>query len=242
MDERVSRGISCIVLAAGANTRLSGPNIVPPYMKPLILVNGRPLIQHALRHAIDDWRASEHVIVVSPDNARLITSVIPKRYEYVLQPEPMGVIDAIARAARLVTRPWTLILCADNTFEMDGEHWEMPWHLDAPQCGAFGARQLDLESAKRFTRYTVQNIDVSTHGDPVKRIVRGNVRFIEASSAEMAHGVWIGPLLLDTRRLVHDIALSSSIVQLITRATSDGTSVMELPMLCSDMGIPEEFV
>lgn len=214
-------------MAAGANTRLK--TVVPPSLKPLILVNGIPLVQHALNHASRDWRVdvNDIVTVVSPDNAKHVISVMPTHGTFVVQPEPLGVVDAIERGIQLVCQPWTLILCADNTFEAGDSI--MPW-TNRELRAAFGSRRLDLKAALRFTRF-------------VPRLV--GARLIEASSGETVPDVWIGPLLLQSTVLINALSARprhETIVQLINACTENGHELAPIPMHCSDMGIPEELL
>lgn len=228
-----------MVLAAGANTRLSG--LVPAYMKPLITVNGLPLILHAHNHAIHEWHVTDIVYVVSPDNVRLITQVIPKTSQgvehtsFLVQPEADGVVDAIRQAMPLVVQPWTLILCADNTFDTRGK--TMPWptetHTDTNSPAFFGSQRLSSEAAKRFTRYTHSN---------------SGLQFIEAVSEKAGEGVWIGPMFLHTSDILSVIKdlkyhfKDHEVVSVVAflNAVIARTGALPLNMRCSDLGIPQE--
>lgn len=219
--------ISVIILAAGANTRLGG--VVPPYMKPLILVNGKPLLHHAVDHAVKDWCVEQVIIVVSPDNAKAICSIEDPGRQYILQPQPIGVVDAIQRAIDLIKNEWTVILCADNTF--DG----FP-HLEAhslPLRPMIAVRD-DLSPAEsmRFTRY--------------RTVMDGKkIEILNKSSTEIGTGVWIGPLLLRTPMIrfalqnVDEYNLSVDVESFIHKASNNGADLVALRMRCADLGIPE---
>jgi len=209
--------ISALIAAAGANERLSG--LVSTGGKPLILVNGKPLIRHALDHARDFWEAAEVVIVASPDNVKSLTQVVIAD-SWVVQPEPTGVVNAIARGIRFIESVWTVILCADNTFDTQGII--LPEVINSLY---FGARQLDKTSAKRFTRYTQAN---------------NFTRFIEASSDETGEGCWIGPLVLPTEAIKKYVGISETIVQLVNVIQKEHRTLTPLNMHCTDMGVPEE--
>ena len=216
--------ITSIIIAAGANTRLGG--IVAPFMKPLILVNGKPLIQHALQHAAE-WNTARDIIVASPDNAALLTKVAGNwdDLDWILQPTPAGVVDAIARALNHVKTDWTLILCGDNTFS------KIDMKTKWGSLGLFGARKLPAQDSQRFTRYKLRE--------------EGGVVFIDAASRDLGDGCWIGPLLLKTselQRVVPRIAVDGgSVVTMIAACTNDGREIEPLPMTCEDLGVPEEF-
>lgn len=217
--------VTTIILAAGANTRLQG--IIPGFMKPFILMNGKPLVHHAIDHA-REWCTKDIIIVVSPNNAGGLTQIVDGATAWVLQPQPLGVVDAIFRAMPLVTTPWTLILCADNVF-VHGDNGASVHELTrSPRRAIFGSRELSDEGAYRFTRY---------ENTPDR-----GVRFI-VSDNDPGEGCWIGPLLLDTRRLLA-IPLTSrshiNIIDLINGCTDGGLNITPIPMLCSDCGVPEE--
>lgn len=214
MGSDLTRGISAIVLAAGANERLK--TIVPPFMKPLILMNGRPLIQHAVGHALSDWDVKQVVIVAGPDNAKQLVDVLPGRvnYNWVLQPRPMGVIDALMRAVQTVTSDRVVILCADNTFASD---IQMPRLEDT---GSYIAVRRDIKAvdAVRFTR-------LSYNAD-------GTVCEDTNGSA-----CWVGPLYTYTTRLLNVL---KSVPHGARELVSELGFFYPLEMRCEDLGIPEE--
>lgn len=206
-------------------------------------MNGRPLIRHALDHALR-WNAKSLTIVCSPENVKALTQVIPQQrnVNWVVQPEPTGVVNAIARGLPFITLPWTLILCADNTFEGD-----VPTEITGP---LFGVRSLPPHDARRFTRYRVRNrnIEMTNLSDDAPRFQttedRG-VEIIEADADGFGDGCWIGPLLLpsyDVHKALSEEAPPKTIVGLMRRTTNDGRHLTPLPMMCSDMGIPEELL
>lgn len=219
--------ISAIVLAAGANTRLGG--LVPPYLKPLILVNGKPLLHHAVNHATQDWGAQQVIIVVSPDNAKAICSVEDPGRQYILQPQPNGVVDAIRRAIGLVSTEWVVILMADNTFEALDRSFLIPPFQD-PMIGV--RDDLSPAEMRRFTRYRARPCDINAW-------VKG-IDLIEASDNESGQGVWIGPLLLRAPMVRASLLREpTSVTELIHWATNNGDDLAAVQMRCADLGVPE---
>jgi hypothetical protein len=193
-------------------------------MKPLLLVNGRPLFQHALDHATNVWGVTQRIAVVSPDNARHVLSVVVPAacHHWVLQPRPDGVIDALQRALPLVRHDRVLILCADNTFSsFDGAEAL----LNEPYS-FFGTRDVEMPDAMRFTRYAACD--------------GGGVRLIEAGSREYGHGCWIGPLVLHTWRANTALQVANTVVEFIALATDGGKMLRPIAMRCADLGVPEE--
>jgi bifunctional N-acetylglucosamine-1-phosphate-uridyltransferase/glucosamine-1-phosphate-acetyltransferase GlmU-like protein len=184
-----------------------------------MLVNGRPLIQHAIRHALDWWHVNGVTVVASPDNVKPICDVCDNGFRYVIQPKPFGVIDAIDRG--LFNSQHTLILCADNTFS--------PNEIVPPVLEAHSAfiASRQLEDRQRFTRLIVDD-----YGAVLK--------VIDTNDPEPGDSCWIGPLLLPTNHLRTALYTRGirSVAQLI-EAAHPGGPLVALPMHCEDFGIPE---
>lgn len=106
-----------VILAAGRGTGMKGA--LPPYYKPLLVVNGQPIVVGAAKRA---WTAgSQHVVIVAaPENALPISQVmdhagIPmSRYSVVIQHRPGGVGDALLIGLRSVRSDEVLVLLGDN--------------------------------------------------------------------------------------------------------------------------------
>lgn len=222
--------ISCIILAAGENARLK--DIVAPYNKPLILVNGLPLIRHALNHAEDDWGVhySDITIVASPLNIYNLTQLSPNGVNWVIQPKPAGPVDAINRALPMCNHPAVLILCADNTFtRADDTPTNLAHMMRVPNTvGVIATRRLPTAEASRFTRLKVE---------------RGRARVCTPEEKHEGGVVcWIGPLGLNRDRMRRTIANYGTNIRmetLIESSTSDGC-LSAIPMMCTDMGITSE--
>ncbi len=209
-----------IILAAGRNDRLKG--FVPEYMKPLIMVNGSPIIVNIVRDLVDGI-ATDIIIVVSPHNAGFITAVveaIPQRYRvrYVVQPEAVGVMDAVRRAMPMVHED-VMIVCADNIIR--SSVYEM---IEVGLVGtdvSLAVKSMPIAEAQRFTYFDEDDVYEKT--SPPDHM-KGNVF------------VWLGPLAIrkaflfthadDTERLSGLIALADS--------------VRRVEANCVDIGVPEE--
>lgn len=212
MELDLTRGVSAIILAAGANARLSG--IVPSFLKPLMVVNGRSLVGHARAFA-DSYGARQIVTVASPDNVRHMTQLI-RSNDWVIQPEPTGIVNAIQRGIGVARCPATLLLCADNTFDLAADA-DMN---SIPRQPFFGARVLEAERARRFTRYSASGYAA---------------RFIPRNNPELGNGCWIGPVLAPTAALRETLTCSHSIEDALTELR-----LLPYQMLCADHGVPEE--
>ena len=217
--------ISVIIPAAGANTRLTGT--VAPFLKPTILCDGRPLIQHAYEHAWNDWQVPEDQthVVVSPDNATIIPKLVPlattSTVHFVLQPNVTGIVNAIYRGLIGIDTEWTLILCADNVFRIKPEH---PLTDDLKPL--FGSKTLTCKDASRFTTFEDDT-------------------FLPAATNKggtLDNICWIGPLLLPTAILKECLYKNeSSIIRLLNRIHRMHAILPHI-MDCSDMGVAEELL
>jgi hypothetical protein len=216
--------ISVIIPAAGANTRLTGT--VAPFLKPTILCDGRPLIQHAYEHAWNDWQVPEYQtrVVVSPDNAAIIPKLFPlattSTVHFVLQPNVTGIVNAIYRGLIGIKTEWTLILCADNVFRLKPED---PLTDDLKPI--FGAKMLKCKDASRFTTF---------EGDT----------FLPASKNK-GSGIstcWIGPLLLPTSILKECLYKNEESITTLLNRIHRIHAILPHMMDCSDMGVAEELL
>lgn len=194
-----------------------------PGLKPTILCNGKPLIQHAYEHAWNDWKCAQFdtSVVVSPDNAGIITSLFPEHTTatFVVQPTANGIVSAIRKGLRTINQPWTLILCADNIFRLKDDHLKRDDNSPYP---IFGARVLPYAESQRFTIFCEDEF----HPASLDRGGTINSNFT----------CWIGPLLVRSENLMGAIDVTNSIVELLN-ILHRCEAFTELEMECSDMGI-----
>lgn len=111
-----------VVLAAGKNTRLKG--VVPSYYKPLMVINGKPLIVTIVRNAL--FFCKHVVVVVSPQNAQAISEVLDDnslfacelgkgpRVTLVVQPKALGPGDGLRHGMQACRSKRILLLLGDN--------------------------------------------------------------------------------------------------------------------------------
>ena len=223
-----------IVLAAGNGRRLKG--IVPTGLKPLIVVNGEPLITRIVDQAIE---VSDLVtVVVSPANAAPIVELVGTGVHYVVQPEPRGPGDALRRG--LVTSgnvSRSLVLMGDNWLE-DGVVQTV---VDSRADVVIGVRDIGViypDVARRFTRVKVNPSGVLVSEE-------GHVLGWAGPWT-----VWCGPLVVPT------VMMKEALDNAVWTAEKeeelkigpylgdvDLTGVTALiPVEAKDIGIPEELV
>lgn len=107
-----------VILAGGRGSRLEG--IMPPYMKPLMIVSGKPLINRLVDHAHEATNGGRVIIVCAPENASHIANVLQYRerrdadIDMIVQPTPRGPGDALSRGLRIASTQDVLVLMGDN--------------------------------------------------------------------------------------------------------------------------------
>lgn len=113
-----------VILAAGRNRRLESR--VLPFMKPLVEIDGAPLVA-SLANDLTEL-CSRVVIVVSPENAASIRDAIfggqspllhHDRVRLVVQPWPSGPGDALRLGLELVTTRSALVCMGDNVIRRE---------------------------------------------------------------------------------------------------------------------------
>lgn len=214
--------MSAIVLAAGSNTRLQP--LVAPHQKPLLLINGKPLIKHAIDHAIEFWdvRESNINIVVSPHNAANISSVLSKDdIQYTLQARPLGIIDALKRAIRSCDKDLVLILCSDNIFGHNF-HSRNSIFSRIPSQGLYSVIAINEQLSSHLTKL---------HYDSDQKI-----HYLATSNTVPVS--WVGPLLAP-RTILIDALNSSKDVETLINLLCKTNRFYGVKMNCSDLGIPE---
>ena len=180
-----------VILAGGRNERLRG--IVPPFMKPLLVVNGQCLLVNAARLACEAAGRTNRVIVVTaPQNTLQISEVLQDAgladsVDLVVQPAPRGPGDALLRAFKMVGTKNTLILLGDNSLSrQDVETIYLQGDSTVDERLVAGC-QLRLDGGEFFTRFC-ENGDI-IEGTPGGRWADGYYR------------IWVGPLVVPTNTM-----------------------------------------
>lgn len=109
-----------VILAGGSNERLK--SMIPSFHKPLLVINGRPIVVDLVDKALQSTSLKDRVIIVcSPHNVNAIADVTSRialtgadEIDYVVQPQPVGIVDAVVRGLHAATSTNVMIMCADN--------------------------------------------------------------------------------------------------------------------------------
>lgn len=182
--------IDCIILAGGKGSRLNG--LAAKYHKPLLVVNGKPLIRNAVLAAEE---FVDHIfVVVAPANAMPICDVLEDLDCTVLvQRKANGPGDALLTAARLSTAEKILVLMADNVLTMH----DVKRVLDSGYAAA-GTRLMSPDEAARFTWYSESTQSWVEKSAPVGLDAHGDVV------------CWVGPLVINRMQCVEVLVANRS--------------------------------
>lgn len=220
--------MDAIILAAGRNDRLKG--YVPAYLKPLILINGEPLIvtlaQELMLHT-----EGKIVVVVAPQNAAQIVEVVETRLghhnrtRYVLQPQASGPAGALRLGVEVVNDGSAVMLvCADNVIPPDdfSECTSAYYHsMGTAVC----TRELPRAEAERFTRVYEDRV-IEGPLSPGEREDTGPFK------------CWVGPLVFNTKRLLNAISDQPN-TSLVSAYLNKAGPLTPVDGNTSDIGVPE---
>jgi UTP--glucose-1-phosphate uridylyltransferase len=140
--------VRVVIPAAGLGTRFAALSLGMP--KELLPLGGRPLIGHALAEAARAGFEAA-IVVVSPAKHQvrqfLADNELPLSVEVVIQPEPLGIGDAVLRCWQ--GEPIAVLLPDDVVFNT--EHWTTLTKLHRVDGAAtLCVRPVPFETASRF--------------------------------------------------------------------------------------------
>lgn len=221
--------VGAVILAAGRGERLSRESIAAPHHKPLLPVNGRPLVRTAVLLAHEVAGVRKPIVVVAPENAWAISHVLEGLpATLVVQRTASGVADALLMGLELTQTRSTLALMADNV--LTGVDVAAVVAAEAP---AVGVRSIPYTDASRFTYLRPDNLEW---------VEKANVPQHVSATSLMC---WVGPLYLNTSQaekvLRQSISNGSQEIgpPLLNDANNDLTIV---PVSTYDIGTPDAWV
>jgi molybdopterin-guanine dinucleotide biosynthesis protein A len=141
--------MDAVILAGGRGTRVSA--LIPEFHKPLLPINGIPLIRHLVNLA-HDVGVSRPIVVVAPENESVIHNALNGRDVLtVIQDQPLGPGHALLRG--LTRQPGVtfnservLVMLSDNIIST-GDVLRIKQEITA-----VGVRWIPRSEAARFTR------------------------------------------------------------------------------------------
>lgn len=178
-----------IILAAGRGQRMEG--FAKPFFKPLLEVNGLPLITYAAEYA-SAAGATRATVVASESNADDIKKSL-KMYaswvDVVIQSEPRGPGDATLIGLGNTDCKSVMLLMSDNLMNADAVS-QMAITAMINDADAIGVARVPLERADRFTR-------VREWEDGTCTYVEGVPVSAEDETTVGNAIVWCGPLIFE---------------------------------------------
>lgn len=145
-----------VILAAGRGTRVR--DIAPAFHKPLLPIDGTPLICRAVELALALSGGVRPVVVVAPANAEAICGALGKLQAFiVIQREPLGPGDALLHGLESCHNDDIMVLLADNVTTLDDVvAVKTAYYGDDGRGddgrGAVGVKEVPRTEAERFTR------------------------------------------------------------------------------------------
>lgn len=177
-----------IILAGGRGGRLTG--IAAPYHKPLLPVNGVPLIVNCVK-VLERWRGDpikRVTIVVAPENALPISQLlVDEDVTYIIQPRPTGPGESLRHGLVPGSSKRVMVLLADNiitAFDIQA--------MIKRDGYVIGVTTLPLTASLQFTYWN----------DELKMWVE-KVQAPRSLGQETIQA-WCGPLIID-RKLATDL-------------------------------------
>ncbi len=147
-------GLIAVLPAAGLGTRMQTVTHGAP--KELLTVGGRPVLQWVIEESLG--AGAERVVVVAspckPEIERFLKSLSDSRIGCVLQPEPLGLADAVVRG--LLPGCATLVPMPDYLFPTASP---MPAMAQCFAEGAYGAVAVQTVPAEQVDQYGVVGFD-----------------------------------------------------------------------------------
>lgn len=144
--------MDAIILAAGRGERLS--DIIPPYYKPVMAIDGKPLIRLAVERAITHPSVERATVVASPENARVISKALKGLpYLMIVQPDPLGPLDAFYTGYQVGKSERVLLMMSDNVSSESDLKAVVDKSDMSGVSPAIGVKRLTREEATRFTVY-----------------------------------------------------------------------------------------
>lgn len=216
-----------VILAAGKGARLNG--IMAPFHKPLLVVDGKPLIRRSVEAA---WSAGSRniVVVAAPENAAAISHVLEGAgmgfVDIILQRTPLGPGHALMQGLKLVKSSTALVIMGDNLVSSD----DVSTVAQCESHNAVGISWHSADDAERFTWYD-----------------RSQDTWVEKTKpSDNRVPCWVGPIKISTREFT--AAYSAWQQSGVKGEVPIGPLFNNLPSVCVvdvssiDVGTPEAIV
>jgi bifunctional N-acetylglucosamine-1-phosphate-uridyltransferase/glucosamine-1-phosphate-acetyltransferase GlmU-like protein len=184
--------VESVILAAGRGQRMEG--VAKPFFKPLLEINGMPLIAYAAEYA-SAAGASSVTVVASSNNVDDIQRALTNYASWVsvvVQPAPNGPGDAALIGLHNATDSSIMLLMSDNIMNSAAVS-QMATKAMIEDRDAVGVLHVPIEKASRFTR-----IQTASHG--VHHFVEGSKIEPADESLPGMSTVWCGPIIFNREK------------------------------------------
>lgn len=186
--------MEAVILAAGRGQRMEG--LAKPFYKPLLEINGMPLVAYAVEYASASG-VERVTVVASSANYNDISEALSsysKWVRLVVQEEPAGPGHATMIGLSDAVHDQTMLLMSDNVMDQDIVV-DMAFNSRVNQTDAIGVRTVTLEQASRFTRIQHAHSDNENY-----KFVEGTAVGIDDIWIDGNVKVWCGPVVFQTSR------------------------------------------
>lgn len=188
-----------IVLAAGKGSRLAG--ITAAYHKPLLVVNGRPLVVSIVESLLS-VTDEPPTVVVAPENVRAIHDVLDAHelsdVDLVVQGRPAGPGHALYLGLRAGSRGTSVIaVMGDNDLGRDDMKIVAEKHASFPSDLVVGITRIPASGCRDFTRWRANG---ETWVEKVPVTVEDEVYANADASA------WVGPIAFPVASMMKILA------------------------------------
>lgn len=235
--------LESVILAAGRGQRMS--DIAKPFYKPLLEINGIPLLVHAVEYA-SAAGSNRVTVVVSPHNVDDVEQVLSAYMPWVqlaIQEEPLGPGYAALIGLSEVVDKQTMLLMSDNIMD-SGIVASMATRCMVDDQDAIGIRTVSRSQASRFTRVRQKSTYVYEYVEGTDVLDRD-----VWPGTEDKVKVWCGPLIFKTENAVDALNAASRAADLQNGELKIGPHLNNIlrdaPILVDvhamDVGIPSEY-
>ena len=211
-----------VILCAGKNERLKG--IVPSYYKPLMLVDGQPLIKRIVENSL--LLTESPILIAAPENVKAICEVLGNelcnKCKILIQPSATGLVNALSIAFSVITKNRIAIICSDNIIPQT----DFELIKNSKDQLMFGKLIQSDEEAFRFTRMLEDRSFIEHHSS--KPLNAGG------------HKCWIGPLCVSKESYIKLIEDNNNISdEFIGNKLNHCGRFDFVFSTCRDIGVPE---
>lgn len=185
--------MEAIILAAGRGQRMEG--LAKPFYKPLLEINGMPLVAYAVEYA--SAAGAELVTVVASsanyEDIKDAVSSYSRWARLLVQEDPSGPGHATMIALLEAEYEQTMLLMSDNVMNQH-EVVDMAIHSRINKTDAVGTRTVTMDQASRFTRIRKKKNKESKYTFVEGTPVETDDQWPDGSGVK----VWCGPLIFNS--------------------------------------------